>query len=50
MMSLLGGSLGNKAFQKLRTEQQLGYVAKARFRPYGCVDTLLIFVQGVYEP
>lgn len=45
-MNLIQQFFHNHAFQYLRTERQLGYVAIMRFQPIGCIDGAAIVVQG----
>ncbi|KAM3136308.1 hypothetical protein pb186bvf_011607 [Paramecium bursaria] len=50
IMNLIQSFMHNHAFQYLRTERQLGYVAMMRFVPLGCIDGAILVVQGTAEP
>lgn len=49
IMQLLSGLMNNHAYASLRTEQQLGYVVAAGFKPLGCIDGAVILVEGSAE-
>ncbi|CAD8148619.1 unnamed protein product [Paramecium pentaurelia] len=49
IMNLIQQFFHNHAFQYLRTERQLGYVALMRFIPIGCIDGAAIIVQGTAQ-
>lgn len=39
----------SRAYAKLRTEEQLGYVVAAGFKPLGCIDGAVILIEGSAE-
>lgn len=45
-MNLLKDIFNSQAFNYLRTDLQLGYVATAKFMPLECLDGAAILVQG----
>lgn len=48
-MKILQPILNQQAYNRLRTDLQLGYVVAMKFKNLGCVDGAILLVQGSKE-